>query len=88
MDNIEEFKELLNERECQESTFFTNPSYITAVLGISDDNKVIYSYDKMVEYLMNNDGMSYEDAVEFIEYNTIRTIPYMGEKAPIICYKL
>lgn len=41
-------------------------------------------YEKMVEFLMNSDGIAYEDAEEFIEYNTIRTIPYMGKNSPII----
>ena len=27
-----------------------------------------------------------EEAVEFIDYNTLRAIPYMGDKAPIVVY--
>ena len=42
----------------------------------------------MIEDLMLTENMSYEDAVEFIDYNTIRAIPYMGEKAPIVIYDL
>ena len=38
----------------------------------------------MVEHLMDKDGMTYEDAVEFIDYNTIPACPYMGSNAPII----
>lgn len=29
-------------------------------------------------------GWDCDDAVEFIEYNTIRACPYMGERAPIV----
>ena len=29
-------------------------------------------------------GMSRDEAVEYFEYNTVRTIPYMGSAAPII----
>ena len=43
---------------------------------------------KMIEYLIENDGMSYEEAVEFIEYNTLRSIPYAGDKAPIILNRI
>ena len=32
--------------------------------------------------------MTYLEAVEFIDYNTIRVIPYAGEYAPIIMEKL
>jgi len=42
----------------------------------------------MVEYLMNTDNMSYEDAVEWIDYNTIRTLPYMGIMKPVIMYPI
>ena len=28
--------------------------------------------------------MTYEDAMEFIDYNTIRAIPYFGSNAPIV----
>lgn len=38
----------------------------------------------MVKSLVDSDGMAYEDAEEFIDYNTIRTIPYMGKNPPII----
>lgn len=82
--DIEELKEALWERDAENTTFFVDPDYISAVIGISTDDRVVYSYEKMVEFLMNSDGIAYEDAEEFIEYNTIRTIPYMGKNSPII----
>ena len=42
----------------------------------------------MIEWLMDNDNMSSIDAQEWIDYNVIRTVPYMGEKQPIIVYTL
>ena len=88
MTDIETLRELLAGRDCEDTTFFTNPDYATAIMGLSDDDRVIYSYDDMVKYLMDMDGMEYDEAMEFIDYNTIRTIPYTGEKAPIICYSI
>ena len=38
----------------------------------------------MVECLVKEDGMTEEEAIEFIEYNTIRAIPYFGPNAPIV----
>ena len=83
-EDIEELREVLYERDAEDTTFFVDPDYISAVIGISIDDRVVYSYEKMVEFLMNGDGIAYEDAEEFIEYNTIRTIPYMGKNSPII----
>ena len=65
-----------DEEELQKIVQFENPDYANAVIGISDDNRLIYSFDKMVECLMNQDNMSEEEAIEFIEYNTIRALPY------------
>lgn len=61
------------------------------VIGVSSDNRVVYSFDKMVEYLVN-DGMSDIDAIDYLEYNTLRSIQYLDNridgkgKAPIIMY--
>ena len=63
---------------------FENTAFVDAIIGYdAHHHKIVYSYEKMVECLMNEDGMTYEEAVEFIDYNTLRTLPYM-ENAPII----
>ena len=66
--------------------YFRNPDFLEDILGVTDDGRVVYHFGKMVESLMKSDDMSHEDAVEFIEYNTIRTIPYMGDRSPVIVY--
>ena len=33
---------------------------------------------------MKVDNISYEEAVEFIKYNTLRELPYIGSNAPIV----
>ena len=77
-------KEKLQELDFEETIILENPSYSTAITGISSNGNLIYDYDLMIEYLIEHDNMSYEDAVEFIDYNTIRAIDYMGEFKPII----
>ncbi len=86
--NVDELRAFLIDRGEEQSAFFTNPDFIDAILGISEDGRLVYSYSKMVESLMLKNIMSYEDAVEFIDYNTIRSLPYMGEKSPIVLYSL
>lgn len=68
--------------------YLTNYSYDDALIGISDDNRAIYDYDKMVEWLVVEESFTVEDAMEWIDYNTIRALPYMGEGAPIIMYPI
>lgn len=64
-----------------------NFSYDSALIGISEDGRAIYDFEKMVEWLMEEEGWSDIDAIEWIEYNTIRALPYAGEKAPIVAYE-
>lgn len=64
--------------------FLTNFSYDTALVGVMIDNRAVYDYDLMVEWLMETQDFSEEDALDWIEYNTIGALPYMGEDGPII----
>lgn len=65
-------RDLIVEMGYEDITIFENPNYDSAIIGMSHDDRVVYSYEKMVEFLMETDGMSYEEAAEFINYNTIR----------------
>lgn len=50
---------------------------------MSDNDTVVYDYDKMVECLVK-EGMDEESAMEYIDFNAIRSLPYMGPNAPIV----
>ena len=66
----------------------TDYSYDDALIGVTEDNRAVYDYDKMLDWLCGVEGFFYNDAVEWLEYNTIRAIPYAGDKAPIIMHKI
>ena len=68
--------------------YFTNFSYDTDLIGVTDDNRAVYDFDLMVGWLVETQDFTQEDAIEWIEYNTIRALPYMGSDAPIIMYRL
>jgi hypothetical protein len=83
--NLTERRNLLVDLGLEDSIVYENPDFDSAIIGYDAINhRVIYDFEKMVEHLMNKDEMDYEEAVEFIEYNTLRATPYMGEKAPIV----
>lgn len=65
-----------------------NPSYRPAIVGSTDDGALVYDYSKMVQYLIDTDHMTEEEAVEFIDYNTMRAIPYFASSGivPIIMH--
>ena len=81
-------KEIIADYEYEDVIIFSNPDYASAFIGVSEDNRAVYDYDKMVEFLIDKDGMTDIEAVEFIEYNTIRSLQYYGENTPIIVHSL
>ena len=81
-------KDILMDQGFENFIIFENPDYDSAIIGITENNQVVYNYEKMIEYLIQEDDMDYEEAVDFISYNTIRSLPYAGEGAPIIMYSI
>ena len=63
---------------------FDNMSYDNSIIGITLDGRAIYDYDLMVFKLMNDEGWSSEDAVDWIDYNTLRSLGYYGNQAPLV----
>ena len=57
-----------------------------AIIGfsrrINEPLLVVYSWQKMMDTLITRDGMEYEEAEEYIEYNCIGA--WVGERTPII----
>ena len=72
----------------EDAILFDNMSYDGSIIGVTTDDRVVYDYNKMIEELMQDEEWSYEEAVEWIDYNTIRSLPYAGPGAPIIMYRL
>ena len=81
-------KDILMDQGFENFIIFENPDYDSAIIGITENNQVVYDYEKMIEHLMQEDDMDYEEAVDFTSYNTIRSLPYAGEGAPIIMYSI
>lgn len=81
---LQQLKESLCDLGFEDAIVLENPEYLAAVSGVTDDGRVVYDYDLMVRCLCENDGMTPDESIEFIEYNTVRAIEYMGPKAPVI----
>lgn len=85
-DILEENGYSIEDLQDSETILFRNPDYATAIIGVTEDYKVVYDYEKMVEYLMCEDEMTYEEAADMINYNTIRSLPYIPGNKPIIMF--
>lgn len=68
--------------------YLTDFSYDSALIGVTEDNRAVYDYEKMVEWLVTEQEFTEEEAADWISYNTIRALPYFGEGAPVIMFPL
>lgn len=65
---------------------FENPAYDESIIGQTFDGRAIYDIEKMAEELASEDEISFDEAMDFIGYNAIRSLPYAGERAPVVVY--
>lgn len=86
METLEEIIEYAKEMDYNDAEFFTNPSYATAFIGMTSDGRPVYDYDKMVDYLIKNHCMSFEEAREYIDFNVIDC--YIPGMTPIVIYPI
>ena len=70
-----------------DATGFFEPSYDSAIIGVTYDDRVVYDFDKMVECLAKERNIPLEEAKEFIEVNAIRALSYYPQ-APIVMFNL
>lgn len=84
----EKTKQLLSDWNLDDAVVFENPAYETAIVGYDvHSSRIIYDYELMIDYLVENEQMNEDEAVEFIDYNTIRSLDYI-ENHPIILNRI
>lgn len=76
----------IRERLDDEALVFDNPAYDNSIIGQTFDGRAIYDVELMAEELAADDEMTLEEAMDFIDYNAIRSLPYAGDKAPIVVH--
>jgi len=75
--------DILLEKGYDDVIIFRCPDYTNALIGLTDDYNAVYDYSLMIDWLIENEDMSEEEAVDFISYND--SFSY-GEHYPIIYY--
>ena len=66
--------------------FFEQPDFDSAIIGATSDGKAVYDYEKMIHHFATAEGIGHDDAREFIDFNTIRALPYVGDYAPVVVF--
>ena len=57
---------------------------VERIQELAQEDGTVILLNKMVKCLVQNDGMTEDEALDFIIYNPVRSLAYMIEKAPII----
>lgn len=91
--DIDEIINYISE-ENPDAIAFRNPGFYDAIIGYAFNENdlpvVVYDYNKMIESLAAEYDDAEDpimDAIEWINYNTLRTLPYIPiDVRPIIMY--
>ena len=81
-------EERLLDNGYEDVVILKNYSCDTALIGVTHDNRAVYDFEQMVSWLMEEEGFTEEEALEWIEYNTIGALPFSEEDKPIVMYRL
>ena len=81
-------KETLLDNGFDDIVIFEPPDYDEVLIGVSSSNRAIYDYDKMIECLMKKQNWTLEQALEWIEFNTIGSLPLDSNSYPIVMYPI
>lgn len=60
----EDVRELIDCCEYEDVIVFSNPSYASAFVGMSEDGRAVYDYNNMIEWLMGEKEFTDDEAVE------------------------
>ena len=78
------FEAYENDPDLSDSSAYSIDNVEGAIIGVTEDgSRFIYDYDKLIELLQTNDGMTEEEAFEWYSYNIERSFPYY-QPCPII----
>jgi hypothetical protein len=69
-----------------DAMLFCNPDFDNSIIGVTFDGRAIYDFKKMINEYMQDHDANEDEAVDWLDYNTLRTVPYMGVNAPVIIY--
>lgn len=62
--------------------------FAKAIVGVTTDERLVYSYERIVECLMETDNISDEDARDYVDYNVVGSLNPNIEESPIIIHEI
>ncbi len=75
--------DILVEKGYYDVIIFRCPDYTNALIGLTENYNAVYDYNLMIDWLIEQEAMDEEEAVDFINYNDSF---YYGSHYPVIYY--
>lgn len=64
---------------------FEDPAYDNSLIGITTDGRAVYDFESMVQEFATENNCSVDEAIDFVNYNTLRSLDYItGSGKPIV----
>ena len=63
-------------------------TYDTALVGVTEDERAVYDFDKMVAWMAEHEGVDELTAMEWLDHELLFGLQEMGPDGPIILYPL
>ena len=61
--------------------FLSEEYFDEAIVGVTGKSQVVYDMDAMIDLFSTNNDCTYEEAIEYLEFNTWHA--YVGEETPV-----
>ena len=75
--------DILIEKGYDDTIVFSNPDYTIALVGLTPEGNAVYDSDLMLDWLVEHEGMTPEEAEDLICFNDSF---YYGKGYPIVYY--
>lgn len=76
----------IREKLLPDMMIFNNHSCDNAIIGTTFDGRAIYSLELMINELIVDENWTKQEAINWIEINILKSIPYFKANAPIIVH--
>lgn len=67
-----------------DAVVFDDSGMDAAIIGEDAFGRVVYEYSKIIDALMSNSGMAYDDAIDYIENNIVGSLLNNRDRLPIV----
>ena len=85
---VKEVREVIRDNYGHDVIFFGEDGgpycYDNSIAGITDEGRLIYDIDSILTELMVDNNWTEEEAVDWLDYNVMRSIPYAGPEGPMV----